>query len=158
MREVLSASWLGTEANQSVVATMRGAFAEHAILNGQLDLAEKELALLDDYEHAYGRAAMLRARMMLLVRKKDFAAAARFADEHWRASTASAAAAFNNRFRLAWALSLRQLDATSHARRIADLVAGARPFWKGQFIPLTANWPEMKDFLAEHGLTDNAAA
>jgi len=157
MQKVLSASWLAQEAYHSSRVMLTAGLAEHSVLNGQFDEASDLLAIVSKSEHPYQRGGVWRAQVLLAARKKDYGLAAHLAGEYWREADSAVATASRNRFRLVWALALQELDPAGNYDRIANLVAGVRPYWKGQFLPLVSNWPEMREFLIQQKLTDEFA-
>lgn len=156
-QELLSTDLIKNDGLKQIYWTYVGTLAQLAALSGDTPLAESTLELGRGCFMIEKQGALLRAQVILLTRKKDYAGAVHLAQQDWRLADTAAASYQRNRYRVVWAFALQQLDAQKNAEQIAYLVAGVKPFWKGQFYPLTHNWPEMEAFLAQHKLSDDYA-
>jgi hypothetical protein len=156
--ELLSADVIKNDGLKQTHWTHAGVLAQLAAQAGDIALAERMVESGRDCDMLESQGPLVRAEVILLARKRDYAEAVRVAQMNWRLADTAWIVTQRNRYRVAWAFALQQLDAEQNAEQIANLVAGVKPFWKGQFNPLTNNWPEMEAFLVQHKLTDEYAA
>jgi hypothetical protein len=87
--------------------------------------------------------------MILLRSHKDAAAVELFA-KHWREIEAMSHGRSLREWRVRRAFALQNTGATS--ADVEEMLAGTRPFERGDYDHLGAHWPELQVFLAEHRL------